>query len=167
MHWWNAGWIIKDEKHAVCAKMAMHPDARCCTSSLGMVLINTAVIGGGMYVVLTWVSCLTRSTHTSSCTCGCVDMCYGQCLTCMTHHIVIATCNLWADVQPSLNTSGWFNTSLPNQWQLWWYAQTSEIRPRIAYMHTHTSGGRLRAGGGGLVVVDIGIKLGTPCSFNT
>ena len=46
MHWWNAGWIIKDEKHAVCAILAMHPDARCCTSSLGMVLINTAVMGG-------------------------------------------------------------------------------------------------------------------------
>ena len=87
-------------------------------------------------------------------------MCYGQC-----SHIVIA--NLWADVQPSLSTSGWFNTSLPNQWQLWWYAQTSESHPRIAYMHTHISGGRFGAGGGGLVVVDIGIKLGTPCSFIT
>ena len=155
MHWWNAGWIIKDEKHVVCAKMAMHPDARCCTSSLGMVLINTAVMGG-MYVVLTWVSCLTRSTHTSSRTCGCVAMFYGQC-----SHIVIATCNLWADVQPSLNTSGWFNVALPNQWQVWWYAQTSEIHPHIAYMHTHISGGRFGAGGGGLYVVDIGIKLGT------
>ena len=44
----------------------------------------------------------------------------------------------------------WVYASLSNEWQLSWYAQTSEICPRIRdCIHAHL-GGRLVGGGGGV-----------------
>ena len=42
---WNVSWIIKDEKQAGCATLAMHPQARCCAGQSDHV--NRGGDGGG------------------------------------------------------------------------------------------------------------------------
>ena len=102
--------------------------------------------------MLAWVACLIRNTHTSHCMCASVYMLHGQCQTCMTHHINIATCNKWADVQPSLNTSHGCMLHFPmnGNFRGMRKLRKSVHASEIVYMHTHTLGGRLVGGGGGV-----------------
>ena len=130
--------------------------------SLTMLSMNTGGDGGGH----SGAGGLTRNAHTSHCMCASVYMFYSQCQTCMTHHIDIATCSKWADVQPSLNTSHGCILHFPinGEFRCMRKLRKSVRASGIAYMHIHTSGGRLVGGGGVLAVVHMGIKLGTPWS---